>query len=32
VALLYLLRPFVFGIVGHVVAARSSPRAGESQR
>ncbi|MGA8672345.1 MAG: hypothetical protein WB679_20885 [Terracidiphilus sp.] len=28
VALLYLLRPFVFGIVGHVVAARSSPRAG----
>ncbi|MGA2727097.1 MAG: hypothetical protein ABSE96_04750 [Terracidiphilus sp.] len=28
VALLYLLRPFVFGIVGHVVTARSSPRAG----
>ncbi len=27
VALLYLLRPIVFGIVGHVVAMRSSSRA-----
>jgi hypothetical protein len=27
VALLYMLRPIVFGIVGHVVATRSSPKA-----